>query len=200
MNLALSGSPTIEPRLGGPTQIILTFSQALDNTSGLSLSLSSGSGQVQYSQTANTQLVVTMSGATDGQTLSIAVGGVRTVGGVTGNYTLNIGVLAGDVDQSGSVNVADISYAKLNSGFTVTSNNFLYDVTGDGAINIADISSVKLRSGDVLASGGNSEGLVVPVGEPAVPTTGHRRTNQRRCGDSRGGRYPGNSRNDCRFD
>ena len=172
LNLALSGSPTIEPRLGGPTQIILTFSQALDNTSGLSLSLSSGSGQVQYSQTANTQLVVTMSGATDGQTLSIAVGGVRTVGGVTGNYTLNIGVLAGDVDQSGSVNVADISYAKLNSGFTVTSNNFLYDVTGDGAINIADISSVKLRSGDVLASGGTSEGLVVPVGEPAVPTTG----------------------------
>ena len=71
--------------------------------------------------------------------------------------------MAGDVDQSGSVNIADISYVKLNSGFPVTSSNFLDDVTGDGAINVADVSSVELRSGDVLASGGTDSDTVEAV-------------------------------------
>ena len=101
-----------------------------------------------------------LSAATDGQVLTLSVAGVTAVGGPPETYSLSIGVLAGDVDQSGSVNVADISYVKLNSGFTVTSSNFLDDVTGDDAINVADVSSVKLRSGDTLASGGTNSDTV----------------------------------------
>ncbi len=156
LNLALSGTPTIEPRLGGPTQIILTYSQSLDNTQPLSLTLSSGTGQAVYSQTSPTQIIVTLSGVTDGQVLTLSLGGVAAAGGPPEMYSLSISVLAGDVDQSGSVNVADISYVKLNSGFPVTSSNFLDDVTADGAINVADVSSVKLRSGDLLSTGGTN--------------------------------------------
>ncbi len=160
LNLALSGTPTIEPRLGGPTQIILTYSQSLDNTQPLSLTLSSGTGQAVYSQTSPTQIIVTLSGVTDGQVLTLSLGGVAAAGGPPEMYSLSISVLAGDVDQSGSVNVADISYVKLNSGFPVTSSNFLDDVTADGAINVADVSSVKLRSGDLLSTGGTSSDTV----------------------------------------
>ena len=163
LSLALSGTPTIEPRLGGPTQIILTFAQALDNTQPLSLTLSSGTGQAVFSQTSPSQIIVTLSGATDGQVLTLSVAGVAAAGGPPEMYSLSISVLAGDVDQSGSVNVADISYVKLNSGFPVTSSNFLDDVTADGAINVADVSSVKLRSGNLLSTGGTNSGPVEAV-------------------------------------
>ena len=50
----------------------------------------------------------------------------------------------------GSVNSADISQAKSQSGRLVTSANFREDVTTEGSINSADISLVKSKSGTAL--------------------------------------------------
>ncbi len=166
--LALSGNPTIEPRLNGPTTIILTFAQAIDTStvnSPLSLTLSSGSGSAAYVD--STHVAITVSGAIDGEVFVVNLSGVRSsLGGTTGNYALNIGVLMGDIDGSGAVNVADVAYARLNSGVPVSSANFLDDIDGSGAINVADISYVKAQSGDDLDYGNiTSGGDVVPVPE-----------------------------------
>jgi beta-galactosidase len=148
LNLPLSGSPTIEPRVGGPTQIILTFGHTLDTTAPLNLTLSSGTGSASY--LGNNQISIGMSGATDGQVLTILLTGPQVVSGAPGNYTLNVGVLLGDIDGSGSVNVGDVIAAKLNSGVPLTSSNFLSDLNGDGAINVADVITAKLNSGHTL--------------------------------------------------
>jgi hypothetical protein len=60
-----------------------------------------------------------------------------------------MGVLAGDTNADGTVNSADISQTKAQSGFAVGSN-FREDVTVDNSINSADITFVKLRSGTAL--------------------------------------------------
>ncbi len=168
LNLALSGNPTIEARLNGPTSIILTFAQAIDTstiTSPLSLTLSSGSGSAAYLD--STHIAITLSGAIDGQVLVVNLSGVHgTAGGTAGNYTLNVGVLLGDVDGSGAVNVADVAYVKLNSGQPVSAANVLDDIDSSNAINVADVSYVKAHSGNNLDYGNiTSGGDVIPVPE-----------------------------------
>jgi hypothetical protein len=163
--LPLSGSPAVEPRTGGPTTVILTFGQTLDTSAALSLSLTSGTGSASY--LGSTQISISMSGATDGQTLGITVGGVRRPNGSAGSYTVNIGVLLGDVDQSGAVNVSDVITEKLNSGATVSSGNFLMDLNCDGSINVADVITAKLNSGHVLVAGGGQAALVVEIPQSA---------------------------------
>jgi hypothetical protein len=59
-------------------------------------------------------------------------------------------VLVGDTTADGSVNSADISQTKSQSGHTVGSSNFPEDVTADGSVNSADISVVKSKSGTAL--------------------------------------------------
>jgi len=59
-------------------------------------------------------------------------------------------VLVGDTTADDSVNSADISQTKSQSGQPVTNSNFREDVTADGSINSADISLVKSKSGTAL--------------------------------------------------
>ena len=61
-----------------------------------------------------------------------------------------MGVLVGDTTGDRSVNSADISQTKSQSGQAVTTSNFREDVTADGSINSADISLVKSKSGTAL--------------------------------------------------
>jgi hypothetical protein len=148
LNLPLSGTAAIEPRTGGPSQLILSFGQTLDTTSTLGINFSSGTGSASYLN--STQISISLSGTTDAQTLTVTLTGPRVLNGSAGSYTLNIGVLLGDIDGSGAVNMADVLTAKLNSGAGVTSTNFLIDLNADGAINVADVVTAKLNSGHIL--------------------------------------------------
>ena len=49
-----------------------------------------------------------------------------------------------------SVNSADISQTKSQSGYSMTSSNLREDVTVDGNLNCADITLVKSKSGTAL--------------------------------------------------
>jgi hypothetical protein len=60
-------------------------------------------------------------------------------------------VLIGDTTADTSVNSADISQTKSQSGQAVTNSNFREDVNVDGSLNSADISLVKSKSGTALS-------------------------------------------------
>jgi hypothetical protein len=61
-----------------------------------------------------------------------------------------MGVLAGDTNADRSVNSADITQTKSQSGQAVTGSNFREDLNVDGSINSADITLVKSKSGTGL--------------------------------------------------
>ena len=74
---------------------------------------------------------------------------------VTGNHSDTLlsppwGLLIGDTTGDGSVNSADISQTKAQSGNAVTASNFRQDVTADGSLNSSDIGLVKSKSGTGL--------------------------------------------------
>ena len=72
--------------------------------------------------------------------------------GASGNYSVQIGVLYGDVDGDGVVNSNDINILRVDSGETVTSTNFQADVDASGFINSNDINTARTLSGDTLTT------------------------------------------------
>ena len=65
-------------------------------------------------------------------------------------FSVSLGFLIGDVNNTRSVNSSDISGVKARSGQGTTIGNFRFDVNATGAINSSDISAVKARSGVTL--------------------------------------------------
>lgn len=78
-----------------------------------------------------------------------------------GNFTYQVGVLLGDVDESGSVNAIDLGQVRarqLTSSTTGGSYSVFHDLNGDGQINAVDLGLVRARQLTRL-----------PDGEPASP-------------------------------
>ena len=94
-------------------------------------------------QASGNDAVVTLTGIPDNRRVRI------TLTGVNGSLSpqLAIGFLAGDINNSFSVNASDISAIKARSGQTTNAGNFRFDINASGAINASDISAVKSRSG-----------------------------------------------------
>jgi hypothetical protein len=180
----LGSTQAVEDRTGGPTSILLTFANTVFLGSNFSLSLTSGSGSAVAS---GVNVTVTMSGAVNGQVETITLDDVRdTASGASGDYTVSLGVLLGDVNGDGVVNGSDVAAVKLHSGQAVNNTDFRDDINANGAINSNDITIAKVNSGETLAgesTGGKSTSFdssylalyqnllgIMPVATPASET------------------------------
>ncbi|MGH8101165.1 MAG: PKD domain-containing protein, partial [Chthoniobacterales bacterium] len=108
---------------------------------------------------AANQYSVTLTTVPNAQRHVVTLNGVpvhnNNISGNGGNATLNnvpaqFNLLVGDTNNNATVNAADISQTKAQSGNPVASSNFRQDVNANGAINGADISQVKAQSGTGL--------------------------------------------------
>jgi hypothetical protein len=88
-----------------------------------------------------------------------------TAASQTGDVAVRMGVLQGDTNGDASVNSADISQTKSQSGQPLQVSNFREDLNTDGAINSADIGFTKSKSGTALPP----DSAVAPP--PAATTT-----------------------------
>src|SRR5207249_2511124 len=132
--------------------LIFAFANPLASVSGASVT--SGTGTINSSAIDSNdahQYIVNLTGVTNAQTVTLIL---TNVSDLAGNSSPTVGgtmsVLIGDTSADGSVNSADISQTKSQSGHVVTSSNFREDMTADGSINSADISLVKSKSGTAL--------------------------------------------------
>ena len=154
VDLPLTGSPGIECRSGGVSDdytIVFTFANPLASVAGASVT---GTGSVSSgminSKNPN-QYIVTLTGVTTAQTITITLTGVTdTAGNTTPSLAAPMDILVGDTNANRSVNATDISDTKAQSGLTTTANNFRFDVTANGVINSSDIGLVKSKSGTQL--------------------------------------------------
>jgi hypothetical protein len=147
INLPLTGQPGVECRsTSGNFTIVLTFSNPVNGGSaGVS------SGNVSNVAFSGNEMIVSLTGIANQQVVTLTATNVTGQnGGSVGAASVNIGFLAGDTNADRSVNSADISQTKSQSGQTVGAANFREDLNVDGSINSADISLVKSRSGTAL--------------------------------------------------
>jgi len=151
INLPLTGTPGVEDRIGGPTRIVFTFQTPIATGANFAVGLSSGT--VSSTQVSGNTLTVNLSGATQGQMLTVNVNDVEdATNGASGNYSVQVGVLYGDVTGNGLVNVADINAVRKASGDAVNSTDFRDDLNCNGLINVADINIVRQLSGTSLSA------------------------------------------------
>ncbi len=139
---------TVEPRSGAQT-LVYSFASLVTNAGSATVS-PSGSGTTAVGSDGKS-VVVTLSGVPNGQRTTVTLNGVVSGGNPLNGLAAKVDVLLGDTTGDGSVNSADISQTKSQSGQNVGSSNFRNDVTTDGSVNSADISLVKSRSGTTLS-------------------------------------------------
>jgi hypothetical protein len=94
-------------------------------------------------------VTVNLTGVTNAQWITVTLFGVNNSVNIN-DVAVRAGSLIGDTTGDRSVNSADISQTKAQSGHVLTGSNFRQDVTADGSINSADISVVKSKSGTAL--------------------------------------------------
>ena len=162
-----SGLPTVEPRaIGAGHAIIFEFNVPVSSLgTATATDVTSGTaGSVSASISGN-EVVVSLAGIADNRRIAI------TLTSVTGpidstDATASIGFLTGDVNNSRSVNAADISALRANVGKTVDGITYKFDLNADGAITQGDVSAAKARSGLMLPL------FSVPAITSAVPPNG----------------------------
>lgn len=153
VNLPLTGTPGIECRTGGANgdyTVAMTFTNPLTTVASATSSCGSASGAID-SGDSFTYIVNVTGCSAAAQTISVGATGVTdNQGNVPIAASVNMSILLGDTNADTSVNSADISQTKSQSGNAVDATNFRQDVNTDGNLNSADISLVKSKSGTAL--------------------------------------------------
>jgi hypothetical protein len=159
----LTNGNGIECRGGGANSeytMVFTFGTPVTNC-GLA-----STGTVSNGPNSN-QCTVQLNGVPDRQHTTVQLTGVTDVNNSVGNFSGTMGLLIGDTNADSSVDSADISQTKSESGNPVGAN-FREDINTDGFIDSADIAFVKSRSGNTLTGSPPIAPVASPTPAPSV--------------------------------
>jgi hypothetical protein len=147
--LPLTGNSGIEPRRDGSGNytVIMTFDQPV--TAG-SVNTTAGTGNVSNVSYTGNDMIVTLSGVTDQQSLAVAANNVSGTNTQTTSVSVRVGFLQGDVNRDHVVNVGDTVPTRSHAGQVLDNTNFQYDVNVDGQIDAGDTVIVRSKSGNYV--------------------------------------------------
>lgn len=155
----ISGPVSVEPRgIGAGHRIVFQFNATINSTGQASVTDETGATVPSVLTQSGNEVVVTLASVADSKRVTVAL---PTVNGTTVNATASVGFMLGDVNNSRSVNISDVSNVKAQSGQRTTAGNFRADFNTTGAVNAADISSVKSRRGDLPPPTGPEPGTII---------------------------------------
>lgn len=145
--LPLTGNLGIEDReTSGSHTIVVTFGNTVTVAGA---SITSGTGTVGSFVVSGATVTVNLTGVTNAQRLTVTLLSVND-GTTTGDVSIPMGVLAGDVNGNATTNATDVAMTKSQAGQPVTAANFRDDVNANGSINATDVASVKASAGTML--------------------------------------------------
>jgi hypothetical protein len=151
VDLPETGAAGIECRSGGPANaytLVFNFARNVAITTAL---VTSGTGNVTSFNVSQNMVTVDLSGVANAQTIVVTLKNVNDGINVS-DVQATMRVLIGDTNADGSVDSADITQTKTQSGSGLTQSNLREDVNADGFIDSADISLVKSKSGTGLSA------------------------------------------------
>lgn len=129
-------NPTTEPRLGPAQTIVFTFDKPVN---AANVNVSEGTAIAAAPTFSGNEVVVGLTGVTNQQYVTVDLTSVgSTDGGSGGAGSVRIGFLAGDVNQTRVVTVADLGIVNAQLAQPVTTANFTKDVNASGSVTVAD--------------------------------------------------------------
>lgn len=144
-----------EPRVDGPTEVVVTFDQAIEQVSGTVADVQVTSGTVTSVNVNGAILTVGLNGVDNGVPLTLGFGGIATAGQPTMvvTETLCFGVVQADVAPGGGIDIFDLLDTRNVLTLPVSAGTFRADTDTDGDVDIFDLLSVRNRMGDALVGG-----------------------------------------------
>jgi len=146
IQLPLTGNVGIECRNGPAFQMIVNFGNTVTVDS---VAVTYGTGNVDNFNVNGSQVTINLSGVINVEKIRVTLHNVND-GTSTGDATIPMGVLAGDVNGNAAVNASDVSLTKSQVGAPVDGSNFREDVNANGAISSSDVALVKSDVGTAL--------------------------------------------------
>lgn len=147
LSLAAGQPATIEPRLGGPDQLVVRFSEdviAADGTLSANDFLIANAAFSAASLVGN-ELVLSLADVGRRTTISVAFPGLADRAGnrIAGAATVQVRALFGDTNRSGSVTVSDLQAVKNQLLRPLGISNYLFDLNLSGTVTVSDLQAVK---------------------------------------------------------
>jgi hypothetical protein len=158
IDLPLTGSPGVECRTSGRPlndyTIVVTFPSPIAVTGNPQAALTVGIGTIGTNGTSNGGMVlvsgntitVPLTNVTDAQLANVTLFQLNG----SGNMTIPVRLISGDVNGDGTVNTGDALQTRNRSGQSADATNFRSDVNTDGVVNGGDTTVVRARSGGGL--------------------------------------------------
>ncbi len=149
-------SAGVECRAGGPTEVLITFdmpiqSDSTPNPSDVSLSVIGGeAGEVVSVVLGTDEVRIGLADIPDACRVTIAFPGIVGLEGNPVEGMVSFGVLCGDVNGDGFVNIFDLVTVRNAINQPATSSTCRKDVNADGAINVMDLIMVRNGLGGAL--------------------------------------------------
>lgn len=129
-------NPATEPRQSPTQAIVFTFDKAI---SGASVDVTEGTATAGAPVFAGSDVTVPLSGVANQQYVTVSLTNVAsTDGGTGGSGNVRVGFLAGDVNQSRVVSIADLGLVNAKLAQPVTGANYLMDVNATGTLTVGD--------------------------------------------------------------
>jgi hypothetical protein len=140
--LPLTGPPGIECRTGpqsGNHDVVVTF------TGPATVAAATCDGNAATTATSGNDITVHCTGIPNAKVINVALTGV-TVGTVSGNITVPMGVLLGDTNASGRVDSGDVFLVRQQTLQDASPTNFREDVNATGRIDSGDVFIVRQQT------------------------------------------------------
>ena len=132
----ISTDPTTEPRAGPTHTVVFTFDQTI---TGANAAITEGTGTAGAVTFSGNNVLVSLTGVTNRQYVTITLTNIAvSLGNTGGTAGIRIGFLAGDVNATRVVTLADLGLVNAQLSQAVTLSNFLKDVNASGSITVAD--------------------------------------------------------------
>ena len=143
-NRRLSGIPA------GNYKVVITFACPVTVTNATVTPGAGGTASMSGTPTVNnTQVTVNLTNVSNAQTLRMDLLGLSD-GTHTGNVSILMGVLIGDVDENSRVDGNDVSDVQSHTRQSVTNANFRYDIDANGRIDGNDVSATQSHTRTAL--------------------------------------------------
>lgn len=145
IDLIVAGA--VESRLGGPTQVVVTFDQPVQAVGGVAspANVSVSSGTVTQVTIAGPVLTVDLADADNASLFTLGFPGIQSLCAEPVTQSSCFKVLVGDVDGSGVVNLSDMLAIRDMLNQMVSASNFRADVDASGKLDLADMLAVRDR-------------------------------------------------------
>ncbi len=134
----------VEPRVGGPAQLVLAFDQNVFGSGGPVLDdVWLSHGFVDAVTFDGNVVIVDVSGVPNATVLEVEFPGIVNGSGQASEDALCIRVLTGDVNGDGVVSVTDMVAVRNMLNQPVTAANCHMDVDADGTVAVTDMETVR---------------------------------------------------------